>query len=166
MSTAHPTTLEEAIRQSGEGWLIDGFSPSEKALEHLSRTLDAVDRCARERLGEDAPRFDEASVVTEYQRHPQGVQGFFQALAGTRTPDMLLMVWRIIQGMEIKEIQASYHRQRDFRLSVTLESPDGGEDEIYESEHIQDFALFRHVGILEISGKPVFDGFYPLRVRD
>lgn len=39
------------------------------------------------------------------------------------------------------------------------------EDELYESSVIQDFALFRHVGIMEISGKPVFDGFYPLKVQ-
>ena len=25
--------------------------------------------------------------------------------------------------------------------------------------------LFRHVGIMEINGKPVFDGFYPLKIK-
>jgi hypothetical protein len=78
---------------------------------------------------------------------------------------MLLMVWRIIQGMQIKDIQILYHRQQSFKLRVTLESHDGDDDEIYESEKIQDFALLRHVGILEISGKPVLDGFYPLKVQ-
>jgi hypothetical protein len=78
---------------------------------------------------------------------------------------MLLMVWRIIQVMEIKDVQLSYLRQRSFLLRVILESPHGEEDEPYESDKISDFALFRHIGIMEIGNSPVFDGFYPLRVR-
>ena len=75
------------------------------------------------------------------------------------------MAWRIIQGMEIKRIQMGYLRQDHFQMDVVLESPYGEEDERYESSVIQDFALFRHIGIMEISGKPVFDGFYPLEVK-
>jgi len=165
MNTVPLTQLEETIRQAGEGWLIDSFSPPEKALEHLSRSLEAVNRRAQDRLGGNAPSLSETSIVKEFQRHPQGVRGFFQALGGTRTPDMLLMVWRIIQGMEIKDIQLSYRRQQAFKMRVVLESPYGDDDEEYESSKIQDFALFRHIGILEISDKPVFGGFYPLKLR-
>ena len=165
MSAVHPTALEDAIRQSGEDWLLDWPAPPERAIEHISRTLDDINRRARARLGENAPDLSPESIVAEFQRHPQGVRGFFQALGGTRTPDMLLMVWQIIQGIEIKDIQLSYMRQQEFSLRVTLESPYGGENEIYETSKIQDFALLRHVGILEIDGKPVFDGYYPLKVR-
>ena len=165
MSTVRPSNLEEAIRQSGESWIIDWFAPPERAIEYIMQTLDAVNRRAAERLGGNAPNFSEESIVREFHRHPQSVRGFFQALGGTRTPDMLLMVWRIIQGMEIKDIQLGYHRQDSFRLRVVLESPYGNSEETYESENIQDFVLIRHVGIMEISGKPVFDGFYPLKVR-
>jgi hypothetical protein len=77
MSTVHPTNLEEAIRQAGEGWLIDWFTPPEKAIEHLSRTLETVNARAHELLGEDAPNLDDASIVSEFQRHPQSVRGFF-----------------------------------------------------------------------------------------
>ena len=79
---------------------------------------------------------------------------------------MLLMAWRIIQGMEIRDVQLSYQRQQSFSFRVVLESPDGEQDPPYDSTNIQDFALFRHVGILEIDRRPVFDGFYPLRVRE
>ena len=78
---------------------------------------------------------------------------------------MLLMAWRIIQGMEIKNVDVAYNRQQDFRLSVTLESPYGDRDEIYESSSIQDFVLFRHIGIMEVDGRPVFDGFYALKLK-
>lgn len=74
------------------------------------------------------------------------------------------MVWRIIQGMEVKDIQLSYCKRKHFDVRVTLESPYGGEDPPYVSSSIQDFSLFRHIGILE-SGGPIFDGFYALKVR-
>ena len=83
-----------------------------------------------------------------------------------RTPEMLLMTWRIIQGMEIKSIQFSYQRQFSFHVQVDLESPYGEADETYNSSNINDFALFRHIGILQIGNLPVFDGFYPLRAQE
>ena len=165
MTLPSATTLEEAIRNSGEGWLIDFFERPEEAIDTLRRSLVEVAERARAKLGETAPDLSEAALIVLYNRYPSKVKGFFQVLGGTRTPDMLLMAWRIIQGMEIKDIQMSYRRQDHFRIRVILESPYGDPDEPYESTAIQDFALFRHVGIMEISGKPVFDGFYPLKLK-
>lgn len=158
-----PATLEEAIRESGLSWVIDWFAPRSEAVEHLKTTLESVNQLGRNRLGDRAPNLSESAILRQYSQNPLQVRGFFQALGGTRTPAMLLMVWRVIQGMEIKELEIAYHRQQDFTLRVILESPYGEEDEVYESMSIQDFALLRHVGILEISGTPVFDGFYALK---
>jgi hypothetical protein len=165
MTLPSTKTLEEAIRRSGEGWLIDFFAPPDKAIDYLRHRLVEVTGRAQERLRGNAPDLSEAALVELYNRYPLKVKGFFQVLGGTRTPDMLLMAWRIVQGMEIKDIHMDYRRQDHFLIRVILESPYGEEDELYESNVIQDFALFRHVGIMEISGKPVFDGFYPLKVK-
>ena len=165
MSTAQMSALEETIRQSGEGWIIDWFAPKDEALNHIRAALGQVQQRARERLDGNAPDLSENALVAEYGRNPQKVRGFFQALGGTRTPEMLLMVWRIIQGMEIKEIQLSYQRQQAFEVRVVLQSPYGEEDAPYLSSNIHDFALFRQIGVHEISGRPVFDGFYALKVR-
>lgn len=75
------------------------------------------------------------------------------------------MVWRIIQGMKIKGVDLSYQREKAINIRVILESPLGVEDLPYESTNIFDFALLRHIGMMEIDDGPVFDGFYPLRVR-
>lgn len=166
MTLPKTTSLEEAIRDAGEGWLIDWFEPRDQAIAYLRQRLDGVTRRAHERLGGNAPDLSEAALVDLYNRFPQKVKGFFQVLGGTRTADMLLMAWRIIQGMEIKDIQMGYHRQDHFVIRVILESPYGKEDELYESSAIQDFTLFRHIGTMEISGKPVFDGFYPLKIKE
>lgn len=165
-STRTPSSLEEAIRLSGEGWLLDRFRPPGGALNHIRGTLQRVDDRARERLRGDAPRFSESALLEEYPRNPQQVRAFFQAIGGTRSPDMLLMAWRIIQGMEVKDVHIQYRRQETFEMTVILESPDGGEDEVYTSNKIYDLALFRHLGLSEIGDLPVIDGFYALSLRD
>jgi hypothetical protein len=165
MNVIAPTNLEEAIRQSGEAWVIDWYDPPSEAMSHIRRILAEVDHRARARLGGDAPHLTESSLLMEYRRNPQRVKGFFQALGASRTPDMLLMAWRIVQGMEIKKIQLSYVRRQSFEVQVVLESPYGEEDEPYTSSDISDFTILRHFGTLEIDATPVFDGFYPMNVR-
>ena len=155
--------LEEMIRDAGEDWLIDMYAPPEQAILNIRRTLSEVHDCARIRLGGNAPDLSEESIVHHYNRHPLKVRGFLQVLGGTRTPDFLLMAWRIIQGLEIKSVSLNYQRQEQFVLQITLQSPYGEGDEDYQSEKIQDFAVFRHVGTMEVSNRPVFDGFYALR---
>ena len=157
------TSLEQAIRDAGEGWLIDMYAPPEQAIPHLRRTLSEVHAWANRKLGPNALDLSEESIIAHYNRFPLKVRAFFQLLGGTRTPDMLLMAWRIIQGMEIKRVEMNYHRQELFALQITLQSPYGEDDETYGSERIQDFAVFRHIGTMEVSGRPVFDGFYALR---
>ncbi len=165
-SSISSPSLEETIRRSGEGWLLDWPAPNEKPMDRIRRMLRDVDTLAKQRLGPSAPHISEATLVAEYQRNPRRIRGFFQALGGTRTPEMLLMVWRIIQGMEIKDVRISYRRQETFEAAVILESPYGEEDAPYISSDINDFSLFRHIGVLEISGRPVFDGFYALSLRE
>lgn len=166
MNTIAPSSLEEAIRLAGEGWLIDRFNPPEEAMLHIHATLAKVQQEAKSRLGANAPDLSESALLKEYPRNPQKVRGFFQALGGTHSPQMLLMAWRIIQGMEIKSIQLAHERRKSFEVHVTLESPYGEVDPPYTSKRVQDFKLFRHVGILEIGESPAFDGFYALRVRE
>src|SRR4051794_33291317 len=95
-STILPSTLEEAIRQSGEGWLLDCFPPPEKAMGRIRQAIDGVNELAKQRLGGNAPDISERALIGEYHRNPQRVRGFFQAMGGARTPEMLLMVWRIM----------------------------------------------------------------------
>lgn len=163
--TASTLDLEQAIRRAGGGWLIDSFVDREAAVSVIRRRIAQVNALAQQRLGARAPDMSEQELVTLYNRCPLKVKGFFQALGGSGSPDMLLMAWRVIQGMEIKKVDVSFNRRQDFRLSVILESPYGEEDELYESSSIHDFTLLRHIGIMEVDGRPVFDGFYALKLK-
>jgi hypothetical protein len=164
MSTIERDPLEEVIRYSGEGWLIDSFAPGEEALTHLKRSLAVADQRSQERLGANGPRLNEKAIIAEYDRNPHRVKTFIQVLGTTRSPDLLLMVWRIMQGMEIEEVEVVYRRLEDFRMRIALVSPYGEPSEEYQSADINDAALLRHFGILKMNGRPVFDGFYPLRL--
>ena len=42
MSSPSPSSLEEAIRDAGESWIIDWFSPPSEAIDHLRQTLAAI----------------------------------------------------------------------------------------------------------------------------
>lgn len=157
------STLEEAIRFAGEGWLIDMHERPEQAIQRIRQTLASVNALAQQNLDGNAPDISEQSIVENYNRFPLKIKGFIQVLGGTRSPAILLMAWRVIQGMEIKSVSLNYQRQESFEMRITLQSPYGADEESYESDRIQDFAVFRHVGTMEVGDRPVFDGFYALR---
>lgn len=163
MMTTTGDPLESAIRDAGEGWLLDYFAPRSKAIEHIRATIAAVGDCARAKGV--MTTIDEAAIVAEYQRNPHRIRAFFQALGGTRTPEMLLMAWRVMEGMEVYSMTLRYERQRSFELRIRLSSPYGGDPEEYASTKINDAALLRHFGIMEVDEQPFFDGIYPLRTR-
>ncbi len=87
-------------------------------------------------------------------------------MGGERSLDMLRMAWRIIQGMEIKEFHIDHRRKESFEMTVVLESPYGEDDPPYHSTNARDLSLFRHIVTLEVSGRPVFDGFYALQLKE
>jgi hypothetical protein len=91
------------------------------------------------------------------------VKAFLQALGATRSPEMLVMVWRILQGMRIQEIDMTYRERDSFRLRCVLNSPYEVKPEVYESSDIVDAMLLSHLGIMEMDKGPVFEGFYPSR---
>ncbi len=166
MSTSSDLNLEQAIRDSGEAWVLDRHAPRHEAMNFIRSQLAAIRDEAKDRFPDSAQDLSEESLVAEFHDNPRQARAFFQALGGIRTPEMLLMAWRVIKGSEIHEIEIAYRRKDLFLARVFLESPEGVEPRPYESERIHDFALFRHIGILEVAGRPVFDGFYALQVRD
>jgi hypothetical protein len=157
--------FEEMIRTSGQGWLIDWYAPKEQALPNLRKVLAAANERGTARLGENAPELTPAALVTEYRRNPHKVNAFLQVIGAVETPDILVMVWRILQGMNVTELAISYLSKQDFQMRVRLTRADeSGQDEIYESRDIDDAVVLRHLGVMKIDDKPVFDGFYPMNL--
>jgi hypothetical protein len=166
MSQTVADPLEDVIRKSGQDWLIDWYAPREQALPNLRRILATVYERARARLGYNAPHLTPDGLANEYARNPHKVTAFLQIIGAVATPDILLMVWRILQGMNIAEIRMNYLDQQEFTLYVRLSSPyESGDDEVYESHDIDDAVVLRHLGTMKIGDAPIFDGFYGLRLK-
>jgi len=157
--------LEAVIRAAGEAWLIDWYTPPNQAIPHLRLMLEQADERLLNRFGPDAPRLTGESLLREHQANPHKVRALLQVLGSVASPDILVMVWRILQGMNIASIQMEYDQERVFRLRVTLSSSyDQAIAEHYESTDIDDAVVLRHFGIMKMDDKPCFDGFYPLNV--
>jgi len=164
MTSESPAVLEQLLRGNDLGWMIDLYSPSERAiselLEQLTRLTDEFQNKFRYKVS-----FSPEQLKAEAQRNPHKIRAFLQALAATGKTDMLLMVWRILQGLSIHRIDLNYVEQKSFRLVVVLARPgdEGGELEEYCSDDINDAKLLRHFGITTVDRKPLFDGFFPLK---
>jgi hypothetical protein len=165
MSQIPTDPFEQMIRASGQGWLIDWHAPKEQALPRLRQILAEVNAKARIRLGGNAPNLTPEALIAEYRRNPHKVNAFLQVIGSVATPDILVMVWRIIQGMNIAELTLHYLSEQSFNMTVRLSSPyDGGGEETYESQDIDDAVILRHLSVMKMDEKPVFDGFYPLQL--
>ncbi len=166
MTPDSPTVLERLLRDNGLGWMIDMFPPPDSAIPRLLNQLNQVAAKYRDHFHLDVSFAPEA-LAAEAERNPHKVRAFLQALGTSRSADMLVMVWRILQGLSIRKVTMDYREQEMFSLVVTLARPGEAQDvlEEYQSSDINDAALVRNFGITTIDGRPLFDGFLPTRQK-
>jgi hypothetical protein len=164
MTPDSPTVLERLLRDNGLGWMIDMFTLPDSAIPHLLKQLDQIAATYRDRIRVEVP-FTPEALAAEAERNPHKVRAFLQALGTSRSADMLVMVWRILQGLSIRKVIMDYREQELFSLVVTLARPGQDQDNLeeYRSSDINDAALVRHFGITTIDGRPLFVDFFPTR---
>jgi hypothetical protein len=169
MSPEAPAVLERLLRSNGLGWLIDERTNPGQAnqlVPRILRQLEQVETKYRERTGITVS-FSPETLETEAAQNPHKVRAFLQAMRGT-SPEMLVMVWRILQGLSIRSVDLKYREREEFSLTVTLARGEGaqGTAEEYRSQDIFDAPLLRHFGYGTVCDQPLFEGFYPFPVRD
>ena len=166
MSSESPAVLERLLRGNSLGWMIDMFDPRDQAIPHLIDQLNRVAEEYRSLIGVNVP-FTPQALEAEAQRNPHRVRAFLQAMGITRSANMLVMVWRILQGLSIRELVMNYREQESFNLRVVLARTAEEHDQLeeYRSSDINDAALVRHFGITTVDGRPLFDGFFPVRQK-
>jgi hypothetical protein len=164
MTPESPAILESLLRANDLGWMIDMFTPRDRAVTVLLEQLRKLTAEWRRRFPNEVS-FAPETLKSEAERNPHKIRAFLQALGVSNNPDMLLMVWRILQGRSIREVTMNYLEQDRFSLDVTLALPGQSPDECdrYHTEDIKDAALLRHFGITTVDGRPLFEGFFPLR---
>jgi hypothetical protein len=164
--TDSPSVLEQLLRENDLGWMIDLYAPNDRAVPAFLEQLEKITAGFRARFGYEVSFAPEA-LRGEAERNPHKIRAFLQALAVSGNTEMLLMVWRVLQGLNIREVAMNYHELETFNLRVTLAHPDDGQGELetYSTRDINDAALVRHFGITTIDGRPLFDGFLPRRTK-
>ena len=166
MSPQSAVVLERLLRSNGLGWMIDKYARRDRAIPALLEQLERVATAYRTRTRVATP-FTPEALEAEAEQNPHKVSAFLQALTTSCSAEMLVMVWRILQGLSIREVLMNYREREVFNLTVTLARTGDGQESLeeYQSQDINDASLLRHFGIATISGQPLFDGFYPLRVK-
>jgi hypothetical protein len=169
MSPDAPAILARLLRSNGLGWLIEEQANPGQASELIPRLLgqlEQVETKYRERIGVSIP-FTPEALEAEAAQNPHKVRAFLQAMREGRSPEMLVMVWRILQGLSIRSIELKYLEGHEFSLTVVLAPTKGDQQgEKYRSSDIFDARLLRHFGCGTIAGNPLFEGFYPVQARD
>ena len=155
--------LEEVIRKAGEGWLIDWHKPSDQALPHLRKILSDANDWGKQKFAGNAPTLTPDAIVNTFAKNPHKVRAFLQVIGSVGSPKFLVMVWRILQGMNIQAVKLQYESDKPFFLSVRLESP-YGETEEYESHDIDDAVVLRHLGTMKMGAQGMYDGFYAINI--
>ena len=168
MSQQSATVLEHLLRGNNLGWMIDLYTPKDRAIPFLLEQLNEFAAEYRRRFPNDVP-FTLEALTAEAERNPHKVRAFLQAQAATRSPAMLVMVWRILQGLSIRQVEMKYQELEAFSLFVALGrpgmKPDDPDPDVYSSQDIMDVRLLRNFGVGTVTGKPLFDGFFPLRSK-
>ncbi len=164
MTLESSVILERLLRDYDLGWMIDMYSPRDRAVPDLLNKLERLTDGFRSRFGHDVS-FSPETLRAEAERNPHKARAFLQALGTSGNQDMLLMVWRILQGMTIRDVKMDYREQESFSLIVTLARTSQEHDDLeeYHTNDIKDAALLRHFGIMKVDSRPLFDGFFPLR---
>ena len=157
--------LEKLFLENNMGWMLEKPFEREYVIDSFREKLREASQEALARFGPGAPQFTEESLVAEYQINPHKARAFLQGLIARMTAPMLVLSWRILQGMHVQEVEVSYRERATFKLRIVLNSPYGdGQEDIYESSDIWDASVLRHLGIAKVNGTPVFDGFIPLKL--
>ncbi len=166
MSQQSAAVLERLLRGNDLGWIIDLYTPNDRQIPFLLERLDRVAAEYRRRIQVDVS-FTPEALTAEAERNPHKVRAFLQALRATQSPEMLVMVWRILQGLSIRHVEMKYQELETFSLFVVLARPDVQQDELeeYRSRDIFDARLLREFGIGTVTERPLFAGYSPPREK-
>lgn len=162
MTSATAEKLEQLLRDSELGWMIDLYSPSEAAVPRFLKQLDEFAAAHRKRFDErELVVLDQLEAWARKDRSQYKVTAFLQSLAVTGEPEMLQMVWCMLKGAEVQQVNLQHNQSESFNLEVTLLIP-GRPPEIFRSNDIKSAALLSHFGIVKVGDRPLFKEFYPL----
>lgn len=150
-------TIRSALEKTGNGWLLSYWGrDAEKHLDKLVADLKGFAQEYRRRFKE-APDLLELVEV-----NPAKAAAFFQLDTLLASREMKIMIWRLLLGSEISELEFRYKTGEPASFRVLLVSP-YGDEETYHSEDASDLRVLRHVGLTRIGAQSTLQGYYAFK---
>ena len=144
--------LETILSDSGAGWLLE---------TDRDERLAAIGSDIREVQAELGKLPASARVGALRLTAPE-MKPFIQCFAVPMTNRIRAMVYCLLDGAELVELQFAYKRKRSVRLHAVVELADG-HMEPFESHDLWDAEVLRHFGLMKMGDRPVIHGYYAFR---
>ena len=150
-------TVRAALEKTGSGWILSYWGQdADKYLDKLVAELKGFVQEYRRRFRETPDLLELVDV------NPTKAAAFFQIDALMASRDMKIMIWRILLGCEISELEFRYKAGEPASFNIRLVSPDG-EEEAYQSNDASDVRILRHVGVTGTGGQSILQGYYAFK---
>lgn len=152
--THAPTDLEAVLKSADAGWLLE--SDREARLAAIASDIQHV----QAELGKLPP--PTAARVGAIRLAAPEMKPFIQCFAVPMTNRIRAMVYCLLEGAELVELQFAYRRKSSAHLVAVIELADGHK-ESFESHELWDAEVLRHFGLMKMGGRPVMHGYYAFR---
>jgi len=150
-------TLQAALEKTGSGWLLSYWGQdADKHLDKLVAELKGFVQEYRRRFKETPDLLELVDV------NPAKAAAFFQVDTLMASRPMKVMIWRLLLGAEIAELDFQYKAGLGSSFRVQLVSP-YGEEETYQSEETSDLRVLRHVGLTGVGAQFMLQGYYAFK---
>jgi hypothetical protein len=153
MNTSDTQVLETLLERGGVGWLL--HEDRDTRLQQIAKELEATSAELTRRL---APQ--NVDLLQEMSAAPADLKPLTQLFASPVSTEMRAMVYCVLRGMEIKEIDFAYRHKTSVSLRVVLENNVTGQELKFASNVVWDAEVLRHLGIMTMGKKPILHGFY------
>jgi len=160
-AVADKTRLKEALEKSGSGWIFGYWGEeAEKHLKKLAADLGSFQREYKRRFKETPDVFALVDV------NPPKAAAFFHLDSLRASREMKILIWRLMLGADIEQIDLKYKAGKVFALRITLIAPCDVEEEDkeeYVTTSTSDFRVLRHFGLIGVEGGFEIQGYYGLK---
>jgi hypothetical protein len=150
-----------ALEKTNNDWLLRYWgAEAEKHLKKVAKDLEGFQREYKRRFGETPDILGLAEV------NPTKAAAFFHLDTFLASREMKILIWRLLLGAEVEQVDLKYKAGKDLSLRIVLFAPydiEENEREIYETTNSSDYRILRHFGLAGVEGRFELQGYYALK---
>lgn len=143
--------LEKVLSDAGVGWLLQ--TDRDERLAAIASDLRSV-QAELSKL--PAPT---SARVGALRLSDPDMKPFIQCFAVPMTNRIRAMVYCLLDGAELVELQFAYKRKSSVHLHAVIELADGHKEE-FDSHDLWDAEVLRHFGLMKMGNRPLIHGYY------